>query len=58
VAWGDSGGGYSVYFNEPYYQLNARITDPQDKRGVPDVAFDADPIDFCINNGSFSYSVL
>jgi len=36
-----SGGGYSNFFNRPDYQLG--VADGQSKRGVPDVAADADP---------------
>lgn len=42
-AWSDSGGGYSVEFKEPAYQTGAAIPDAKDARGVPDVAFDANP---------------
>jgi subtilase family serine protease len=40
TAWSGSGGGQSVYFPEPSYQLGAQSSG---KRGVPDVAYDADP---------------
>jgi subtilase family serine protease len=43
TAWSGSGGGYSVEFAEPPYQTGAAIPDPNGRRGVPDVAFDADP---------------
>jgi subtilase family serine protease len=40
VAWSGSGGGESVYFPEPGYQEGAQSSG---KRGVPDVAYDANP---------------
>ena len=40
AAWSGSGGGESVYFPEPAYQLGAQSSG---KRGVPDVAYDANP---------------
>jgi len=40
TAWSGSGGGESLYFPEPGYQLGAQSSG---KRGVPDVAYDADP---------------
>ena len=43
TAWSGSGGGYSALFAEPTYQSGATITDTSAMRGVPDVAFDADP---------------
>ena len=43
TAWSDSGGGYSKQFSEPSYQSGAGILDPSGRRGVPDVAFDANP---------------
>jgi subtilase family serine protease len=44
TAWNGSGGGQSAYENEPLYQANYPIpNDPAGKRGVPDVAYDADP---------------
>jgi kumamolisin len=50
TAWNDGaqggagGGGYSVQFPEPSYQVSAKITEPSSGgRGVPDVAGDADP---------------
>ncbi len=43
TAWFSSGGGYSSLFPEPDYQSNANISDSVNARGVPDVAFDADP---------------
>ncbi|HVN05662.1 MAG TPA: S53 family peptidase [Bryobacteraceae bacterium] len=40
TAWSDSGGGVSSYEPEPVYQGGVQSTG---MRGVPDVAFDADP---------------
>lgn len=40
---GGSGGGYSTFFAEPSWQLNAGIPDPTRMRGVPDVALNANP---------------
>lgn len=40
TAWSGSGGGQSAYYPEPSYQTNFQTTG---KRGVPDVAYDADP---------------
>jgi kumamolisin len=51
-AWGDptecsspcgSGGGYSQFFPEPAWQVQAGIGDRSGGRGVPDVSYDADP---------------
>jgi subtilase family serine protease len=45
VAWSGSGGGLSLYEAEPGYQFSYPIPlDPKGKRGVPDVAYDADPV--------------
>jgi subtilase family serine protease len=41
-AWKGSGGGYSTDFQEPSCQTSASI-DTGNRRGVPDIAFDADP---------------
>jgi subtilase family serine protease len=41
TAWSGSGGGQSVYESEPTYQSNFGILTKS--RGVPDVAYDADP---------------
>lgn len=44
TAWSGSGGGQSAYEAEPSYQANYPIpNDPSGVRGVPDVAYDADP---------------
>lgn len=49
TTWADSGGGYGaaslsgVLGSEPVLQVNAKIPDSSKMRGVPDVAFDADP---------------
>jgi len=44
TAWSGSGGGQSAYEVEPSYQANYPIpNDPTGLRGVPDVAYDADP---------------
>jgi subtilase family serine protease len=44
TAWSGSGGGKSAYEVEPYYQTGYPIpNDTNGKRGVPDVAYDADP---------------
>jgi subtilase family serine protease len=40
TAWSGSGGGESLYFPEPSYQLGAQSSG---KRGVPDVAYDSNP---------------
>jgi subtilase family serine protease len=40
TAWSDSGGGISAYEPEPSYQATAQSTG---FRGIPDVAYDADP---------------
>jgi subtilase family serine protease len=40
VGWSGSGGGESVYFPEPTYQLAAQSSG---QRGVPDVAYNASP---------------
>lgn len=43
-AWSGSSGGISAVENEPAYQSAFGIpNDPQGKRGVPDVAYDANP---------------
>lgn len=43
-AWSKTGGGLSVYENEPQYQVAFNIpNNPQAKRGVPDVAAIGDP---------------
>jgi len=38
IAWRGSGGGMSIYFAEPSYQMGAQSSG---QRGVPDVAYDA-----------------
>ena len=49
TAWSGSGGGYgaaslkSTLGGEPVFQKTANISDSAGMRGVPDVAFDADP---------------
>lgn len=44
TAWSGSGGGQSAYEAEPFYQANYPIpNDPSGVRGVPDVAYDANP---------------
>jgi subtilase family serine protease len=44
TAWSGSGGGQSAYETEPGYQSGYPIpNNPNGKRGVPDVAYDADP---------------
>lgn len=44
TAWNGSGGGQSAYENEPSYQATYPIpNNPNGVRGVPDVAYDADP---------------
>jgi subtilase family serine protease len=42
-AWSGSGGGISAYEAEPGYQSNFSIPSDGGKRGVPDVAYEADP---------------
>jgi kumamolisin len=51
AAWSSSGGGFSLYFSEPSYQAGSNISDASGMRGVPDVAFDADP-----NTGLYVYA--
>jgi subtilase family serine protease len=41
TAWGDSGGGPSLYEAEPSYQVTYGVTGTSGKRGVPDVSYDA-----------------
>ncbi|HSW69555.1 MAG TPA: S53 family peptidase [Gammaproteobacteria bacterium] len=44
TAWSGSGGGLSLYENEPAYQVSYQIpNNPFRKRGVPDVSYNADP---------------
>ncbi len=44
TAWSGSGGGQSAYYSCPYYQATYPIpNDPNGKRGVPDVSYDANP---------------
>ena len=44
TAWSGSGGGLSQYESEPTYQSLFNIpADSKNRRGVPDVAYDADP---------------
>lgn len=50
TAWSGSGGGTSTYEAEPAYQAAAQTTG---KRGIPDVAWDADP-----GSGVWVYSKL
>jgi subtilase family serine protease len=42
TAWSGSGGGQSAFEGEPSYQVNFGIAS-NNKRGVPDVAYGADP---------------
>ena len=42
-AWSGSGGGVSVYENEPAYEKNYSIPRAGGKRAIPDVAYAADP---------------
>jgi len=42
-AWNGSGGGTSVYENEPDYQKTYSIPRAEGKRAIPDVSFAADP---------------
>jgi subtilase family serine protease len=51
TAWSGSGGGISAYEKEPGYQSNYGITSTGGKRGVPDVAYDAD-----LNTGVYVYN--
>ncbi len=47
VAWDSSGGGFSAFFPEPSYQKMLPASDQsllRGRRGVPDVAADADPL--------------
>jgi len=50
TTWSDSGGGESKYEAEPAYQITAGIASSS-KRGIPDVAWDANP-----NTGVAMYS--
>lgn len=51
--WGQSGGGFSSYFNRPSYQDGALAADM--KRGVPDVSAIADPgYVFFVNGSDFA----
>lgn len=43
TAWNGSGGGVSVYENQPSYQATYGVTGSNGKRAVPDVSYDADP---------------
>jgi len=47
AGWSESGGGYSTFESTPTWQEIANLNS---KRGVPDVAFDADP-----NTGVYTY---
>ena len=49
VAWTDSGGGGSIYFAQPSWQVGAGVP-KNGKRDIPDVAFDADE-----NTGQYTY---
>jgi len=42
-SWNGSGGGQSAYETEPLYQAGYPIPNANGKRGVRDVAYDADP---------------
>jgi len=42
-AWDGSGGGVSAYIKEPAYQKNYKISRNKGMRGIPDVAYNADP---------------
>lgn len=41
--WAKSGGGFSEWFSRPSWQKAPGIATTQTKRGIPDVAFDANP---------------
>ncbi len=43
TAWTGSGGGVSVYINQPDFQSQYNIPRAKGKRAVPDVAYNADP---------------
>ncbi len=43
-AWTGSGGGASLYENEPTYQVSYSIPRTNGKRAIPDVSFAADPV--------------
>jgi subtilase family serine protease len=43
LSWNGSGGGVSAYIKEPVYQKNYNIPRDKGMRGIPDVAYDADP---------------
>jgi len=43
TGWSGSGGGQSTFEGEPVYQSGFSIPNANEKRGVPDVAYDADP---------------
>lgn len=44
TAWKGSGGGISAFEPEPFYQQVYPVPASEGKRGVPDVAYDADPV--------------
>lgn len=59
VAWNQSGGGFSQFFNEPSYQQQLPTSDQsllKGRRGVPDVSADANPLTGLVfyENGTWS----
>lgn len=50
IGWSGSGGGISKYESQPDYQRNFSIPNNTDKRGVPDVAYNASGIGFAVYN--------
>lgn len=44
TAWSGSGGGLSKYESEPSFQRAFPIPNSRNMRGIPDVAYDADPL--------------
>ena len=43
TGWTGSGGGVSIYENEPQYQLTYNISGANGKRAIPDVSYNSDP---------------
>lgn len=56
VAWSETGGGLSVYSRAPAHQLNFPIpNNPSGLRGMPDVAYHADPLNGFAVYSSYGY---
>ncbi len=59
TAWSDSGGGISIYEDQPSWQTSFGVSFSSSKRCVPDVAFDADPntgVNVYFNDSTFGGS--